>query len=142
MVNYSVLLPWPAIMRRRASQFVEVLTSCHLGRIVTIMYARIGTGDLMRYLLDTGRMAYKFGILRGALYLVVSTVPLALANFFAKVFSILPGQSKPSVVIQWAEIGFYTLAMLLCAYGCYRLYRDYAHHDYFLEADRYQREGW
>lgn len=96
----------------------------------------------MLYLLDTGRMAYKFGRLRGALYLVATTVPLAIANVIAKVFSILPGQPEPSVDLQWVEIGFYALAMLLWAYGCYRLYRDCVHHDYFLEADHFQREGW
>jgi hypothetical protein len=92
--------------------------------------------------LDTGRMAHKFGKWRGALYLVATSVPLALANFIAKVFSILPGQPEPPVALQWTEIGFYALAMFLWAYGCYLLYRDHVHHDYFLEADHYQREGW
>ena len=96
----------------------------------------------MLYLLDTGRMAYKFGKWRGALYLAASAVPLTLANFVSKVFSILPGQPQTPTAFQWIEIGLYALALLLWGYGCYRLYRDHVHHDDDFEADRYQREGW
>lgn len=92
--------------------------------------------------LDTGRMAHKFGKWRGVLYMVATSMPLALANFIAKVFSILPGQREPPLTLQRTEIGFYALAMLLWAYGCYRFYRDCVHRDHFLEADHYQREGW
>jgi len=96
----------------------------------------------MLYLLDTGRMAYKFGKWRGTLYLVATAVPFAIANFIAKVFSILPDQSQPPMAFQWMEIGFHAVALLLWGYGCYRIYRDHVHHDYYLEAQHYQREGW
>lgn len=96
----------------------------------------------MLYLIDTGRMAYKFGKWRGVLYLLATIVPLALGNFISKVFSILPGQLLPPTVLQWSEVGFYIFALLLWGYGCYLLYRDHVHHDYYLEADQYQREGW
>ncbi len=96
----------------------------------------------MLYLLDTGRMAYKFGKWRGVLYLVATAVPLAIANFISQVFGLLPGQPQPPAAFQWIEIGCYAVALLLWGYGCYRLYRDYIHHDYYLEADHYQHEGW
>lgn len=96
----------------------------------------------MLFLLDTGQMACKFGKWRGALYLLATAVPLALANFIAKVFSILPGQPQPPRAFQWIEVGFYALALLLWGYGCYQLYRDGIHRDYDLETDHYRREGW
>lgn len=76
----------------------------------------------MLYLLDTGRMAYKFGKWRGTLYLVATAVPFAIANFIAKVFSILPDQSQPPMAFQWMEIGFHAVALLLWGYGCYLRY--------------------
>lgn len=96
----------------------------------------------MLYLFDTGRMAHRFGKWRGALYLVATAVPLALGNFISKVSGILQGQSQPPATFQWIEIGLSALALLLWFYGCYQLYRDHLHHDYDLEADCYQREGW
>jgi len=36
----------------------------------------------------------------------------------------------------------YGLSLAIGIYGCYQLYRDHMHHDYYQEADRYQREGW
>jgi hypothetical protein len=104
---------------------------------------KISSRDGMLYLLDTGRMAHKFGKWRGALYLVASVVLLTLANLIAEVISILSSQPQPSVaLLRWIEIGFYSSVLFLWGYGCYRLYRDHVHHDYYLEADRYQREGW
>ncbi|NUN61667.1 MAG: hypothetical protein HUU13_11300 [Burkholderiaceae bacterium] len=63
------------------------------------MSVNISNGDVMLYLLDTGRMAHKFGKWRGALYLLATALPLALSNFIAKVFSILPGQPQPLGVL-------------------------------------------
>lgn len=96
----------------------------------------------MLHLLDTGRMAQKFGKWRGLLYLVATAVPLAIANFIHKVFGILPGAPHPPAPLQWVEIGLYGLALFLWGCGCYRLYQDRVHHDYQLEAERYRREGW
>lgn len=96
----------------------------------------------MLYMLDTGRMAYKLEKWRGALYVVATAVPLAIANFISQVFGILPAQPQPLDAFQWIEIGCYAVAFLLLGYGSYSLYRDHVHHDYYLEADRYQCEGW
>ena len=65
---------------------------CPLDQIVATMSVDISNGDVMLYLLDTGRMAHKFGKWRGALYLLAT-------NFIAKVFSILPGQPQPLGVL-------------------------------------------
>lgn len=93
-------------------------------------------------LLDTGRMAHKFGKWRGVLYLVAAAVPVAIGSFIARVFDVLPGQPEPPEPLQWLEMGLFAIALMIWIYGWYQLYRDHMHHDYYLEADRCQREGW
>lgn len=106
------------------------------------MHVSISNGGVVLFLFDTGRMAYKFGKWRGAVYLVATAVPMALANLITTVLSVLPGRPQPPAAVQWIEGGFYALALLLWSYCCYRLYRDHVYHDYYLAADRHQREGW
>lgn len=96
----------------------------------------------MLELLDTGRMAYKFGKWRGVLYLVATLAPLIIATFILSIFGILPGKPTPPAAIEWIGMILYGLALALGMYGCHQLYRDQVHHDYYLEADRYKHEGW
>lgn len=96
----------------------------------------------MLNLFDTGRMAYKYGKWRGAIYLVSIAAPLAIANFIASVLGLLPGNPSLPDVLRWLEIGLYALALFLCTYGFYRLYRDHVHFDHDVDADRYKHEGW
>ena len=92
----------------------------------------------MLKLLNTGRLAHRYGEWRGVAYLVAVVVPLAMAHFLGTVFTILPGSAQAAPALQWLQISFYSVAALLTVYGFYRLYRDHEHHDYIEDADHTQ----
>ena len=96
----------------------------------------------MLELFDTGRLANRYGKWRGIVYLPASVLPFAIAHFIDMVFTVLPGAPQPTDSLQWLQIGFYSVAALLVFYGCYRLYRDFEHHDYIEDAEHYRRHGW
>ena len=96
----------------------------------------------MLELLDTGRLAQRYGKWRGIVYLTASVVPLAIAYFLGTVFTILPSSAQPADALQWLQMSLCGVAVLLAAYGFYRFYRDYEHHDYIEDAEHYRRHGW
>lgn len=97
----------------------------------------------MLELLDTGRLAHRYGRWRGLAYLVAVAAPLAMAYLLGSVFTALPGAvMQPPAVLRWLQAGLGSLAVFLAFYGCYRLYRDHEHHDYVEAADHYRRHGW
>lgn len=96
----------------------------------------------MLELLDTGRLAHRYGKWRGLVYLVAVAAPLAMAYFLGAVFTVLPGAVQPPDALQWLQISLGGIAALLTVYGSYRLYRDHEHHDYIEDADHYRRHGW
>lgn len=93
-------------------------------------------------LFDTGRLAHRCGRWRGIVYLTATVVPLAIAYFIGSVFTILPGSAQPTDALQWLQISLLSVAVLLAIYGCYRLYRDFEHHDYIEDAEHFRRHGW
>lgn len=96
----------------------------------------------MLELLDTGRLAHKYGKWRGVAYLVAVAVPLAVAHLLGTVLTALPSAAQLPDTLHWLQIGLGSVAALLTTYGCYRLYRDHEHHDYIEDADHYRRHGW
>ena len=93
-------------------------------------------------LFDTGRMAHRFGKWRGLVYLAAVAVPLSIAHFIGTALSVLPGRPQAPDELRWLEVGLYALAVFLCAYAFYRLYRDRVHGDHEEAAERFKREGW
>ncbi|QKV55455.1 hypothetical protein [Comamonas antarctica] len=87
-------------------------------------------------------MAYKFGKWRAIPYFLATPLPLIFATLMLSVFGILPGNPSPPTAVQWIGIILYGSGSAIGICGCYQLYRDHVHHDYYQEADRYQREGW
>lgn len=97
----------------------------------------------MLELLDTGRLAHRYGKWRGLAYLVAAAAPLAMACLLGSVFTLLPGAvMQPPAALRWLQVGFGSLAVLLTLYGCYRLCGDHEHHDYVEAADHYRGHGW
>lgn len=102
----------------------------------------------MLELLDTGRMAHKFGKWRGAVTAMFAVVPLALAWGFATVFDVVLSISAagakagaPAAAL-WIALGLVVLAAAIVVYGAWLLYVDEVRGDYYDLAARYKREGW
>lgn len=93
----------------------------------------------MLELLDTDRMAFKFGKWRGMFHLAYALAVFLLSFVIANFHAVLPGPSS-GTVLQWMSYGLIALGSFLWCYGVYRLYRDHVHMDFYLEADGYNRK--
>lgn len=102
----------------------------------------------MLELLDTGRMAYKFGKWRAAMTDVYAT-GLALLSTAVGAMGELVSQFGASgdttganSPIDWSALGLSVMATLMLFWGGWQLYRDVEHGDYRRDASRYKHEGW
>lgn len=100
----------------------------------------------MLNLLDTPRMAHRYGKNRGYITALAFLIPLALAFFFSNMVELMGSFSKglPANVeiFYWCELGCWIVAIALITAGAWQLYRDETHGDHIDLAEQYRREQW
>ncbi|RYG55317.1 MAG: hypothetical protein EON56_05825 [Alphaproteobacteria bacterium] len=98
----------------------------------------------MLALLDTPRMAHRYGKNRGYITALACLMPLALAFFFSNIVDLMGmfTKSSPSNVeiFYWCELGCWIAAIALFATGAWQLYRDETHGDYIDLAEHHRRQ--
>ncbi len=95
----------------------------------------------MLELLDTGRMAHKYGKWRGAIAIASGAPFFVIALVIPFILDVLPNAPR-SPVLMWVCFGLIGLACALWIYGFYLLYRDWEHKDHLQVARRYKTRGW
>ncbi len=100
----------------------------------------------MLELLDTGRMAVKFGKWRGLatasralFFYAVAFAAVKLQDLLQKFMPNAPQNGVPT--LGWTAIGMIVFGQLLLLWGMWQLYRDHVHGDYYLDSERYQDRG-
>ena len=103
----------------------------------------------MLELLDTGRMAHRFGKWRGLVAAANAVVLFLLALLISKLEGLIVFSSpKPTItsssspVLGWISIGLLMVGGLLWLWASWQLYRDHIHSDYYLEAEHFKNHGW
>lgn len=102
----------------------------------------------MLWLLDTGKMAKKFGKWRGAVTVAcgvaLSLVGVAFAKIDDLLYTITPALQRPvdGATLALIALVVYAVGMLICLCGAWQLYKDATRGTYQLDAERYDREGW
>ncbi len=93
----------------------------------------------MLALIDSGKLAYKYGDKRGGIAVVqgASVVPVALAC--SHLGDVLPA-AEPTVA--WLALACLGLAALLFAKGAWWAYTDAVHGAYIDDAKHYRKQGW
>lgn len=102
----------------------------------------------MLLLLDSRRMAHKYGKKRGRRIAICGGAAwlfaLLLVNFevvvHTAVIHIAPSGIAP--IVSWAAMVIYAIGCLLVLYGAWLMYRDEVYHAYIDDADHYRRNGW
>ena len=102
----------------------------------------------MLEILDTGKMAYKYGKHRGwiiAAYGVATWLAaLAVNHFQDAIFAVAPAGAEPSgfTPITWLAIVMFTVGIMIVLWGAWQLYKDETRSDYRYDADHYKMHGW
>lgn len=102
----------------------------------------------MLWLLDTGKMAKKFGKWRGAITALhgfgLSLIGMCIARLEDLVMAFGPANAKVNAPDTLGIIAMvlYALGMLAALWGAWQLYSDANSGAYRHEAERYDREGW
>lgn len=102
----------------------------------------------MLWLLDTGKMAKKYGKWRGAATaacgVACSLAGFAFAGIDDLVYSLAPDLQRPvgGNTLALIALVIYSVGVLICLWGAWLLYRDATRGTYQLDAERYDREGW
>ncbi len=102
----------------------------------------------MLWLLDTGKMAKKFGKWRGGITALcgfgMSLIGTLIARLESLVLAFGPSNAQTNApgVLGFIALGFYALGMVAALWGAWQLYVDANSGAYQHDADRYDREGW
>lgn len=101
----------------------------------------------MLWLLDTGKMAKKFGKWRGAVtvasgvgFCILSYLLVQIDDF---VNSLAPDLNRPieSSTLTLIAMAIYLIGVLISIWGAWQLYKDATRFTYIDDAERYDREG-
>ena len=102
----------------------------------------------MLEILDTGKLAHKYGKHRGwiiAAYGVVTClVGLAIHHFQDVIFMMAPAAARPPepTAITWLAIALYAIGAIILLWAVWQLYKDEVRSDYRRDAEHYRRNGW
>lgn len=95
----------------------------------------------MLELLDTGRMAYKFGKWRGVFTLLAAVILYLFSYGLFNLGNLLPYAPGPHP-FRWGVLALVVLGGIIQLIGSWQLYRDHVHGDYHFDKDHYQSHGW
>lgn len=102
----------------------------------------------MLELLDSGRMAHKFGKWRGAVAIGVALTFYLLSYAVLNLGQALQSSSlfKASQEglppLFWGAAAIAILGFIIQLIGSWALYRDHVHGDYYIAAEHYRKHGW
>jgi hypothetical protein len=99
----------------------------------------------MLELLDTGRIAHKFGKWRWALYFAAAGC-LFLIGLAVTELLMIPGRMSPAAadttLAFWTFTAFCVASLLMIVYSIRLCYIDEMHGAYVDDAEHYRRHGW
>lgn len=102
----------------------------------------------MLWLLDTGKMAHRFGKWRGHITglcgLATCFIAALISNLEELVSSFLPigARTDGPTALTWTWIAVLAVGVFTILVGGWQVYKDEMHGAYIDDADHYQREGW
>lgn len=102
----------------------------------------------MLWLLDTGKMAKKFGKWRSAITALSALGVFLIGEMILRIGDIVRGMSPAtddlsgSYALLWTTLGFYVLGVAIGLWALWLWYQDSFHEAYKKDAEHYEREGW